>query len=70
MTAPVQCTPTEATRLASLRTRTRGPKLTPEREQAILESILRTRCVMETVREMQCRQDTVRKMCKRQGVRI
>ena len=43
MTAPLKCTPTEAMRLASrINHRNPGRKTTPLREQAIVDSILRT----------------------------
>jgi hypothetical protein len=71
MTAPLKCTPTEAMRLASrINHRNPGRKTTPLREQAIVDSILRTRCVMATVRELHCGPNTVRQICKRRGVRI
>lgn len=71
MTVPLKCTSTEAKRLEALKyDRKQGPKSSPSREQAIVDSILRTRCVMETVREMHCGQNTVRQICKRRGIRV
>lgn len=70
MTTPIQCPLSGALDLHVQTTTKRGPTISPEREQDILDHLLEHRNKTKTMKEKRCGLVTIKKILKKNGVRI